>query len=189
MTAENPEIELAQIELSPEEIGLIEAMLFINGEPVATDEIAELTQYSAQFIDQQLTLLAKQREDRNEYGCNFFPVASGWQMVSKKEYTRILQEHFKTLNKPRKLSPTTLETLAIIASKQPISRPEIEMIRGVSADYGVNQLLLLGLIEETGKKPGSRANLYVTTKEFLVHFGLSSLKDLPKDKLPTRKGE
>lgn len=182
-------INTENLSLSKQEIGLLEALLFVNGEPVETEEIAQLLQKTPSFIDAQLKKLAAQRAFDEEYGCNFLAVAQGWQMVTKKEYALLLQEHFKNLTKPRKLSAATLETLAIIASKQPITKAEIEMIRGVGADYAVSQLLLLGLIEEAGRKPGSRANLYITTKEFLVHFGLDSLQDLPKDKLPIRKGE
>lgn len=165
------------------EEGLIESLLFISGEPVASQRLADLLGKSVEEVDEQLNRMSQAWSNNPNRGCNLVAIAEGWQMVTKKEYATLLKEFFHTLNRPRKLSATTLETLAIIAGKQPVTKQEVEMIRGVSADYAIGQLLALELIEEVGKKPGmGRAILYGTTQQFLIHFGLRSLKDLP-DKL------
>ena len=178
--AQNQVIPLNQFPAEREE-GLIEALLFISGEPVPSLRLAELLGKPIEEIEEQLCHMAKRWASDLNRGCNLVPIAEGWQMVTKKEYAVLLKEFFQALNKPRKLSATTLETLAIIASRQPVTRQDVEMIRGVSADYAIGQLLALGLIEEVGKKQGmGRANLYGTTQEFLIHFGLRSLQDLPE---------
>ncbi len=178
--APNQVIPLSHFPVEKEE-GLIESLLFISGEPVPSQRLAELLGKPVEEIDEQLSQMATRWSFDLNRGCNLIPIAEGWQMVTKKEYAVLLKEFFQALNKPRKLSPTTLETLAIIASRQPVTRQDVEMIRGVSADYAIGQLLALGLIEEVGKKPGmGRANLYGTTQEFLIHFGLRSLQDLPE---------
>ena len=173
-------IPLIQFPAEKEE-GLIESLLFISGEPVASQRLADLLGKSVEEVDEQLKRMSEDWSRNHNRGCNLVAIAEGWQMVTKKEYAALLKEFFQTLNRPRKLSATTLETLAIIAGKQPVTRQEVEMIRGVSADYAISQLLALELIEEVGKKQGmGRASLYGTTQQFLIHFGLRSLQDLPE---------
>ena len=182
MTQDNQDLSLTLVNLPAEqENGMVEALLFVSGEPVPSERLAELLGKTVEETDLQLQEMAALWTNDTKRGCTLLPVANGWQMVTKPDYAKRLRYFLQSLNKPRKLSPTTLETLAIVAGKQPITRQEVELIRGVSADYAINQLLSLGLIDEVGKKPGAgRANLYATTDLFLSHFGLRSLDDLPE---------
>jgi segregation and condensation protein B len=106
-------------------------------------------------------------------------VADGYQMVTNPDFSMWVKK-FKNINQSSKLSPPTLETLAIIAYKQPITKLEIDQLRGVNSDGAVKSLLDKRLIKIVGKKetPG-RPFLYGTTKEFLQYFGLKNLSDLP----------
>ena len=107
-------------------------------------------------------------------------IAGGFQMLSNSNAAPYIREFYKTKTK-EKLSRPALESLAIIAYKQPVGRAEVEVIRGVNSDGTIAHLLNKGLIKITGRKevPG-RPFLYGTTKEFLEYFGLKSLEDLPK---------
>ena len=186
---QNQSLPLNRIAKDMEE-GLIEAFLFISGDPVPSERLAELLGKPLEETNAQMQAISEQWEADETRGCSLVAIAEGWQIVIKKKFAVLLKEFMQTLNKPRKLSATTLETLAIIASKQPVTRQDVEMIRGVGADYAVNQLLALGLIEEVGKNPGAgRASLYGTTQQFLLHFGLRSIKDLPEKLHINGKGE
>ena len=107
-------------------------------------------------------------------------IAGGWQMLSNSHVAAYIRAFYKTKTK-EKLSRPALESLAIIAYKQPVGRAEVEVIRGVNSDGTIAHLLNKGLIKIIGRKevPG-RPFLYGTTKEFLEYFGLKSLEDLPK---------
>jgi hypothetical protein len=107
-------------------------------------------------------------------------VAGGWQMLSAPAFAEYIREFYKTRHK-EKLSRAGLEVLAIIAYKQPVSRTDVEMIRGVNSDGTVMHLLNKGLIRIAGRKevPG-RPYVYATTTQFLEYFGLRALEDLPK---------
>jgi segregation and condensation protein B len=113
-------------------------------------------------------------------GISVVEIANGYQMLSSPDCAGYIREFYKTRHK-EKLTKPSLETLAIIAYKQPVSRTDVEMIRGVNSDGVVMHLLNKGLIKITGRKevPG-RPYVYGTTQQFLEYFGLRSIEDLPK---------
>ncbi|MCX7779844.1 MAG: SMC-Scp complex subunit ScpB [Negativicutes bacterium] len=158
--------------------GHIEALLFASGEPLALNQISDILEVPA---EQLVLLLAEMKEDLADpmRGLTIVEVAGGYQLCTKPELAATLEK----LDRPSdaKLSPASLETLAIIAFKQPITRQEIESIRGVKVDRVLGTLLERRLIREQGRKEAiGRPILYGTTEEFLKCFGLNSLKDLPE---------
>jgi segregation and condensation protein B len=155
----------------------IEALLFISGERVGREELMEVLNLA------EADLIQIMREMIVEYnqvqrGIQILALDSGYIMGTKPEYTQVVSRMAKT--PARRLSPAALETLAIIAYRQPLSKAEIEQIRGVKTDRVIATLMERGIIKEMGKKevPG-KPNLYGTTHEFLKLFALSSLDDLP----------
>lgn len=162
---------------SEEKKAIIESLLFVAIEPITLNRIAEIVNLSKDDISLLLNEIAidLQKPDR---GICLIEVAEGYQMVTKQKYS----EYIERLLKPQStsLSHAALETLAIIAYKQPVTRAEVEQIRGVKIDGLLNNLMERSLIREVGRKesPG-RPILYGTTSEFLVHFGLKSLSELP----------
>ncbi|KJU86490.1 segregation and condensation protein B [Candidatus Magnetobacterium bavaricum] len=159
-------------------MAVIEALLFISGDSLSIADLKRLTDLSDQEIATCVEELLTQYRQRNG-GMMIVELAGGYQMVSNPVYAR----YIKNLKKSRpvnKLSLPTLETLAIVAYKQPITKVEIEEIRGVSADWILKNLLEKKLIKISGRKdaPG-RPLLFATTKEFLVSFGLKDLSELP----------
>jgi len=158
----------------------IEALLFVSEKPVLLDQLKEVF---PELKPAHIYDLIKQLQD--EYvnrtaGMMVVEIAGGFQMLSNSQAAPYIREFYKTKTK-EKLSRPALESLAIIAYKQPVGRAEVEIIRGVNSDGTIAHLLNKGLIKITGRKevPG-RPFLYGTTKEFLEYFGLKSLEDLPK---------
>ncbi len=156
----------------------IEALLFVAGEPVPINSIVKATEMPESEIKKLMDELAAEYRDRNS-GILIAEIAEGYQMVTNPDFSMWVKK-FKNINQSNKLSPPTLETLAIIAYKQPITKLEIDQLRGVNSDGAVKNLLDKRLIKIIGKKetPG-RPFLYGTTKEFLQYFGLKNLSDLP----------
>lgn len=155
----------------------IEAVLFAWGEPMPLEKIASVFEVPPEQIK---LLLAELIEDMAEAtrGLTIVEVAGGYQICTKPELAEVIEK----LNDPNdtRLSPAAMETLAIIAFKQPITRQEIEIIRGVKIDRVINTLVERRLIKEQGRKETiGRPILYGTTSEFLQCFGLRCLKDLP----------
>lgn len=155
----------------------IEAVLFMRGERVTTDELVEILDVPL------LDLRDIMRELIGEYfqpgrGLQIVPVDDGYLMCTKNEYSEILARSVRPVR--RRLSQAALETLALIAYRQPITRAEIEKIRGVKVDRVITNLLERELIEEVGVKDVvGKPILYGTTPKFLRLYGLTSLKDLP----------
>ena len=158
---------------------IVESLLFVNENPIESKELAEILGLDKKEIEQNLEEIAKEYRQRNSGIC-IVKVAGGYQMCAHPDSEEWVRKMYHERNRYR-LSHASLETLAIIAYKQPITRPEIESIRGVNTDGVIRHLLELGLIKEAGRKevPG-RPFLYVTTRKFLEYFGLNSLDDLPK---------
>ncbi len=155
---------------------LVEALLFVADEPVSVQRLAEALETTPGQVEKALRSLEGALEGR---GLRLQRMGSRVQMVTAPEAAPVV-ERFLGLGGRRRLSPAALETLAIIAYRQPISRPEIESIRGVNCDSVLRTLLSAGLIEEVGRAPTvGRPILYGTTFAFLQHFGLSRLEDLP----------
>ncbi|RMH56870.1 MAG: SMC-Scp complex subunit ScpB [Candidatus Hydrogenedentota bacterium] len=168
-----------EAEPSDEEIRSgIEALLFVTGEPVSEARLAALLGASRARVREALGTLAESCEAPDR---GIFPieVAGGWQLATKERHRELIEALVRDIRRVR-LSSAALETLAIIAYRQPVTRSEIEEIRGVNVDGVMKTLLEKRLIRIVGKKeePG-RPLLYGTTDEFLLHFGLKSLKDLP----------
>ncbi|PKM76754.1 MAG: SMC-Scp complex subunit ScpB [Firmicutes bacterium HGW-Firmicutes-15] len=155
----------------------IEALLFISGERVGREELMEVLSLAEEDLIQIMREMIVEYNQVHR-GIQILTLDGGYIMGTKPEYTQVVSRLGKNPN--RRLSPAALETLAIIAYRQPLSKAEIEQIRGVKTDRVIATLMEKGIIKEMGKKeaPG-RPNLYGTTHEFLKLFALSSLDDLP----------
>jgi len=159
---------------------VIEAILFAVGRPVEKKDLILSLEMSIEEINGIITIMQREYEEQNR-GIQIIQVEDSYQLCTKKELYEYIYPVLDKRNKP-KLSNAALETLAIIAYNPRITRPEIEAIRGVSADGCVYKLLEYGLIQEAGKAeelPGKPMS-YQTTQEFLKMFGYTSLKDLPE---------
>lgn len=155
----------------------IEAVLFAWGEPISLEKLAAVVEIPPEQLKLLLAELMDNMADPAR-GLTIVEVAGGYQMCTKPELAEII-ERLNDANETR-LSPAAMETLAIIAFKQPITRQEIENIRGVKIDRVINTLTERRLIKEQGRKEAvGRPILYGTTAEFLQCFGLRCLKDLP----------
>lgn len=158
---------------------LIEALLFISEKPVSVSELEKIFDQPAGLITEAIERLAEEYVQQGK-GLRILSVAGGYQMCTAPEYTEWIKK-FYTYRFSQRLSSASLEALAIIAYKQPITKMEVEAIRGVNMDKIMKNLLRARLIKMSGRKAGpGRPFLYGTTREFLEFFGLRSLKDLPK---------
>ncbi len=160
--------------------GVIEAILFVSDKPVTIEQFKQvLEEVSPSEIEKVMKLLQDDYVQKVG-GITVVEIAGGYQMLSNPSYASYIRNFYKTRTK-EKLSRPSLETLAIIAYKQPVSRADIEIVRGVNSDGVMAHLLSKALVKIVGRKevPG-RPFLYGTTKEFLEYFGLKSLEDLPK---------
>ncbi|AIE60601.1 SMC-Scp complex subunit ScpB [Bacillus methanolicus] len=160
--------------------GIVESLLFAAGdEGLSLKQIADALEVEEQKAQEILDEVKKEYEENNSRGIMLVQLAGTYQLVTKKEnavYLRKLAESKGTSH----LSQAALETLAIIAYKQPITRAEIEEIRGVKTERPIQTLTAKALIKEVGRAEGTgRAILYGTTKEFLDYFGLKSIEELP----------
>ncbi|HUU53953.1 MAG TPA: SMC-Scp complex subunit ScpB [Armatimonadota bacterium] len=164
-----------------EKLAALEAVLFMAAEPISAAELAEILEVTPGQAQQLADELAEHYTGR---GIQITRVAGAYQVCTRPQYGPFVAK----LHKPERfrLSRAALETLAIVAYKQPITRPEIESIRGVNSDSPVDTLAQYELIRDAGRKdaPG-RPVLYRTTDNFLGHFGLDSVEDLPRiDAIP-----
>lgn len=155
--------------------GLLEAFLFAKGDPVSLKEMAEALEEDSLKIEEALHVL-QEKYDKPDSGITLHHTGAGWSLTTKKMYDEWLSS---LLGKQSPLSSSALETLAVVAFKEPVTRTEIEKIRGVSAGRVMAGLLEKGLIEERGRLdvPG-RPILYGTTKRFLQCTGLSDISEL-----------
>lgn len=161
--------------------GALEAVLFAAGDPLGEPELAQILEVEPETLKE---LLSKLREELSGEGRGLalLEVAGGWQLATRPELYHIVSRMGEVTEK--RLSAPTMETLSIIAFKQPITKQEIEYIRGVRVERALAKLLSLELIAEVGRKSVmGRPILYGTTKNFLETFGLNSLEELPA--LPT----
>ena len=159
--------------------GILEALLFVTAEPIpVTRFLALLGAVTKQDVDQALASLAQDYEQEGR-GLQLAEVAGGYRIVTKAEFAPWLKR-LEKVKSPSKLSRSALESLAIIAYKQPIVRAEVEQIRGVETSGVIRTLLERKLVRIVGRKeePG-RPIMYGTTKFFLEHFGLRDLSQLP----------
>lgn len=161
------------------ETALIETILFLESEPVAEKNLASVSQLSPEVVTKCLNNL-KEKLKEPSCGVELQMITGGWTLVPKKDIWSVLRERYGSRSEGR-LSRSAMETLSIIAYSQPITRAEIEAIRGVSADNMIRLLQDRNLIKEVGKKdvPGKPIQ-FGTTKEFLKFFRLNSISELPK---------
>ena len=167
-----------QVQSSAERAGIIEALIFVSEEPISAKTIAELLREDRSVVDGALAELSREFNGRNG-GLQLREVAGGWQFATRPEY----HEHVRAFLRSRpsaKLSIASLETLAVIAYKQPVTVPEILEIRGVQSPSSIKTLLDKKLIVAKGRKDTvGRPMMYGTSKDFLMQFGLKDLSELP----------
>ncbi len=161
--------------------GILEAVLFAAGDPVTADQLAKILELDRESVKRLAEELETSLEKRGS-GLTVRKVAGGYQLVTRPEYFFAVERLTQTVDK--KLSAPAMETLSIIAFKQPITKQEIEQIRGVRVERALAKLIELELVAERGRKQVlGRPILYGTTDTFLRCFGLNGLEDLPE--LPT----
>jgi segregation and condensation protein B len=166
--------EMNHIELSP--TALLESMLFVASGPVSTGRLAKALEITPAAV---ASLLRSLEEDYQERGLRLQWSGNAVQLTTAPAASSVI-ERFLGLELTTRLSQAALEVLAIIAYMQPITRPQVDQIRGVNSDGALRTLLSKGLIEELGRMetPG-RPILYGTAPEFLQHFGLGAIEELP----------
>lgn len=160
----------------------IEAILMVADEPQSLVALATALSRPIAVVRQSIERLAADFDGVDggvRRGFELREVGSGWRIYVRREYDPVVSDFVLTQN-PTKLSQAALETLAVIAYKQPISRGQVAQIRAVNVDSVARTLLGRGLIAEVGNDPETGAILYGTTEQLLVHLGLASLDELPK---------
>ena len=164
----------------------VEAILFVAPAPVSVQQLAEALATPPGEVEEALRLLA--RDLQNARGIRLQQHEGRYQLTTAPELAEEV-ERFLGLEATARLSRAALETLAIIAYRQPITRPGVDAIRGVNSDGVIKSLLSKGLIQEFGRAEGpGRPILYGTTQDFLSHFGINSLDDLPPFELLAQEG-
>ncbi|MEZ0395887.1 MAG: SMC-Scp complex subunit ScpB [Anaerolineales bacterium] len=154
----------------------LEALLFVSAEPVSAAQLAEALEVSVAAVEEGLKALEGELQSR---GLRLQRHGGRVQLTTAPEMAGLV-ERFLGLEATSRLSRAALETLAIVAYQQPVTRPYLESVRGVSSEAVLKSLLSKGLVQEVGRAEGpGRPILYGTTPDFLQHFGLSALTDLP----------
>ena len=171
--------EAAFQETALQETALIEAILFLEGEPLDESALAKISGLSREQVEAALENI-KNRYEQEASGLELSYIGGGLLISPKKDYWENLKARYGKKNENR-LSRAAMETLSIVAYSQPVTRAEVEAIRGVQADNMIRLLIEKNLIREIGKKdvPG-KPTQYGTTREFLKIFRLGSIADLPK---------
>lgn len=174
-----PDIELSAPKSDAERAAIIETLIFVSDEPLTTKVIASvLKEDDKDAIERSLRLLADEFNSRNG-GLQLREVAGGWQFATRPEYHEHVRKFLRT-RPSAKLTIASLETLAVIAYKQPVTVPEILEIRGVQSPSSIKTLLDKKLIVAKGRKETvGRPMMYGTSKDFLLQFGLKDLSELP----------
>src|SRR5229473_929644 len=158
---------------------ILEAIVYVTDEPLSAQQIAAALERPIDVVKRMLDELVAEYA-RPEHGLGVREVAGGYKMATKAEHHEAVRPSVNKLTPPLKLSLAALETLAVIAYKQPVTTPEIIEIRGVQGAGVLKTLLDRKLITESGRKNVvGKPILYKTTKEFLVQFGLKDLSELP----------
>lgn len=165
----------------------IESLVFVSENPISFKEIKLCleetfeTKFKKPPLEKAIELL-KEKYKEEHFSFEFIEIAGGFQFLSKPSFHGTIATYLKQTTK-RRLSRAALETLSIIAYKQPVAKSEMEKIRGVSCDYSVQKLLEKELVQSVGRSEGpGRALLYGTSDKFMDYFGLKSLEDMPKPK-------
>ncbi|HEV8189432.1 MAG TPA: SMC-Scp complex subunit ScpB [Pyrinomonadaceae bacterium] len=161
-----------------ERAGVIEALIFVSDEPLTVKTIADVLKEDRTVVSETVAALAEEFNRRNG-GLQLREVAGGWQFATRPEYHEHVRKFLKT-RPSAKLTIASLETLAVIAYRQPVTVPEILEIRGVQSPSAIKTLLDKKLIVAKGRKETvGRPMMYGTSKEFLLQFGLKDLSELP----------
>ena len=158
---------------------ILEAILFVSGEPLQIAALANALEVTELEVSAAADELASDY-DYHRRGICLKRFGTHIQLSTRADYAPQIEKLLQPIQK-QSLSQAALETLAVVAYKQPVTRLDIEAVRGVKCDYSVQSLVNKGLIEEVGRKEAlGRPILYGTTDAFLSHFGLASLEDLPQ---------
>ena len=158
--------------------GRIEAILFVAGEPVRVDEMAKALNVTVRQVENEITKL-RDEYDFHQRGFTIKRFGHQVQLATRALYAEDVVHLLQPVQK-QSLSQAAMETLAVVAYKQPVTRAEVEQVRGVKCDYSIQSLMKKELIMEVGRKEAlGRPILYGTTENFLSHFGLTNLEDLP----------
>lgn len=156
----------------------LEALLFVSDEPTKAATFSEMLEIGREEVTQALEQLAEEYE-RDERGFQLRKVAGGWRLFTNPAHHEIIERYILSWD-TRKLSQAALETLAIIAYHQPVTRGGVNSVRGVSSEGVISSLIEKGLVREAGRdKLNGNAILYATTRTFLEKFGLGGIEDLP----------
>jgi len=172
------EIEEKQPRSISEIVSIVEALIFVSDEPISVKTLADVLEEEKETIESALDELKQEYEER-EGGLQLREIAGGWQISTRTEFHEEVRKFLKT-RPSAKLSLAALETLAVIAYKQPVTVPEILEIRGVQSASAIKTLLDKKLITAKGRKETvGRPMQYGTSKDFLIQFGLKDLTELP----------
>jgi len=156
----------------------VEAILMVAEEPVSELSVASVLQVPTAEVEQTLQVLAEEYREAGR-GFELRAVAGGWRIYTHPDAHEVV-ERFLTDGATARLTQAALETLAVVAYRQPISRGRISAIRGVNVDAVMRTLVTRGLVEESGVEHETQAILYRTTSYFLERLGLTSLEELPE---------
>jgi segregation and condensation protein B len=167
-------LDVAVAELRP----ALEAILMVSDEPLGTVRLASVVGHPVEEVDGALAALAAEYTDQGR-GFELRQVAGGWRFYSRTDFAGVV-ETFVLEGQQARLTQAALETLSVVAYKQPVSRARVSAIRGVNVDGVMRTLLTRGLVEEAGQDEQSGANLYRTTSYFLERIGITSLDELPE---------
>jgi segregation and condensation protein B len=174
----NEEIEEKQPRSISEIISIVEALIFVSDEPITVKMLSDVLEEDKETIEAAVEELKQEYEERMS-GLQLREIAGGWQISTRTEYHEEIRRFLKT-RPSAKLSLAALETLAVIAYKQPVTVPEILEIRGVQSASAIKTLLDKKLITAKGRKETvGRPMMYGTSKDFLLQFGLKDLSELP----------
>ena len=158
--------------------GRIEAILFVAGEPVRIEDLAKALNVTVRAVENEVIKL-RDEYDFHQRGFTLKRFGHQVQLATRALYASDVVHLLQPVQK-QSLTQAAMETLAVVAYKQPVTRAEVEQVRGVKCDYSLQSLMNKELIMEVGRKDAlGRPILYGTTENFLAHFGLSSLEDLP----------
>lgn len=167
---------------------VIEAILFVAGEPVAVADLVRALEAPELSVVSAIDQLEKQY-DEEKRGFRLKRFGGHIQLATREDYAPYIERLLQPVQK-QSLSQAALETLAVVAYRQPVTRLDVEAVRGVKCDYSLQSLMNKALIEELGRKETlGRPILYGTTDKFLSHFGLRSLSELPAPPEPEPKEE
>lgn len=172
------QLEFEEVSTKGQYMSVIESLLFVTGEPLGPKDLARILECDIDFVEEIVEAMIREYENQGR-GIKIISINGMYQLVTKPQNSDYVQKLLKK-NTRQSLSQASLESLAIIAYKQPVTRVDIDEIRGVKSDSAVQRLMEKNLIKEMGRLevPG-RPIQYGTTEEFLRQFGLEDLKELP----------